>query len=244
MKVLPKIEVCLSPALLYLYDTSDTNVVIIDIFRATSTIVTALDNGAKEVIPTSSIEQCIQVGLCTEDSITAGEREGKVAEGLEYGNSPLEYSKDFVQGKSLVLTTTNGTKLLHMVEDAYQKLIGSFLNLSALCDQLIADNKNVLLACAAWKDKVNLEDSLFAGAVVDRLQKDFEIYCDSGRMCLALYKDALHSPSLIDYLKDSTHYQRLSSYGIVEDMEYATKLDLHPTIPIFQDNKLIPLKKQ
>ena len=234
-------EVCLSPALLHLYDTHDTNVVIIDIFRATTTIVAALHNGARCVIPTSSVADCIRIGEETVNSITAGEREGKVAEGLEHGNSPLEYPKEFIQNKTLVLTTTNGTRLLHMVQDANQILIGAFLNLTALCDFLRADGRNVLLACAAWKDKVNMEDALFAGAVVHALERDFRLYDDSSRMCRATYKDALQAASLIAYLRNSTHYHRLSSYGIVEDMEYATRVDLHPIIPVFVNNTLIPL---
>ena len=241
MKAKPKVEVCLSPALLHLYETRNANVVIIDIFRASSTIVAALDNGAKSVIPTSSVMECIATGHTIPDSITAGEREGKVAEGLEHGNSPMEYHKDFIGDKTLVLTTTNGTKLLHMVEAAKAKLIGAFLNISVLCDFLRSDGADVILACAAWKDKVNMEDALFAGAVVKILEEDFEIFDDSSRMCKALYHEALQADSLIAYLKDSTHYQRLASYGIVEDMEYAVQMDLHPVIPIYTDQKLIPL---
>ncbi len=102
-----------SPALLDLYDINNSIVVIIDVFRATSTIATALYNGAKCIIPVDSVAKCIELGRKIE-AITAGERDGKIAEGLEYGNSPFEYSKEFIGGKTLVLTTTNGTKLLHM----------------------------------------------------------------------------------------------------------------------------------
>ena len=170
---LPKLEVCFSPALLHLYDTTDSVVVIIDVFRATSTIATALDNGAESVIPVATVEECIELGKNIPNSITAGERNGKVVEGLEYGNSPSEYSKDFVAGKTLVLTTTNGTKLLHMVEGASAIITGSFLNLDAVCDFLIKENKNVLLGCAAWKDRFNLEDAMFAGAVASKIADRF-----------------------------------------------------------------------
>src|SRR6185295_10417064 len=100
----PRLEVCLSPALLHLYDTKDAVVVIIDVFRATSTIAAALHNGAKCVIPVASVAECIELGAAIENSITAGERDGKVAEGLQYGNSPSEYPGDFIKGKTLVLT--------------------------------------------------------------------------------------------------------------------------------------------
>src|SRR3954463_14961516 len=109
----PALHTSFSPSLLHLYDLNDTIVVIIDVLRATSTIATALANGARCVIPVDSVPKCIDLGRQLH-AITAGERDGKVAEGLEYGNSPFEYPASFVGGKTLVLTTTNGTKLLHM----------------------------------------------------------------------------------------------------------------------------------
>ena len=108
----PSLYTCLSPSLLHLYDIKESIVVIIDVLRATSTIATALYNGASQVIPVEAVAECIRIGKEIA-GITAGERDGKVAEGLEYGNSPFEYPPSFIKGKTLVLTTTNGTKLLH-----------------------------------------------------------------------------------------------------------------------------------
>ncbi|MBL7719476.1 MAG: 2-phosphosulfolactate phosphatase [Flavipsychrobacter sp.] len=235
---LPRLEVCLSPALLHLFDTRDAVVVIIDVFRATSTIAAALDNGAQCVIPVASVPECVDLGRTIENAITAGERDGKVAEGLEYGNSPLEYPKEFVQGRTVVLTTTNGTRLLHMVKDAAVIITGSFLNLGAVCDFLIAQNKNVLLGCAAWKDRFNMEDTLFAGAVVNRIRDHFALNCDSARAANSLYEQSAKG-SFIDFLRDSSHYRRLSGFGLVGDMEYCTTPDLHPVVPILQGRELV-----
>lgn len=235
----PTIEVCLSPALLHLYDTKDTVVVIIDIFRASSTIVAALHNGAKQIIPVASVEECIAMKAAIPGCITAGERDGKIAPGLEHGNSPLEYPRSFIEDKVLALTTTNGTKLLHMVQEADQIIIGSFLNLQAICDYLIRQNKKVLLGCAAWKDRVNLEDSLFAGAVVEQLQDHFSLNCDSARMAALLYREARQHQHLIDFLRDSSHYRRLSAYGLVHDMEYCTTPDQHPVVPVYNGHALV-----
>lgn len=235
---LPRLEVCLSPALLHLFDTKDAVVVIIDVFRATSTIAAALDNGAKCVLPVASVAECIEVGKSIENSITAGERDGKVAEGLEYGNSPLEYPKEFVQDRTVVLTTTNGTRLLHMVKDAAVIITGSFLNLSAVCDFLVAQRKNVILGCAAWKDRFNMEDTLFAGAVVSRIGEHFDINCDSARAAKHLYSCS-GGRNFLDFLKDSSHYRRLSGFGLVGDMEYCTTPDLHPVVPILKGKELI-----
>ena len=238
--VKPRLEVCFSPALLHLYDTSDAVVVIIDIFRATSTIAAALHNGAHCIVPVASVAECIAIGRDTPGSITAGERDGKVAEGLQYGNSPLEYPAEFVQGKTIILTTTNGTRLLHMVKGASAIVIGSFLNLTAICDYLLAQGKNVLLGCASWKDRVNLEDTLFAGAVVDKIGNAFDINCDSARMARYLYQYAQRD-TLIGFLKDSSHYKRLAAFGLEHDMEYCATADIHPVVPILVGNEIVAL---
>lgn len=234
----PRLEVCFSPALLNLYDTTGSTVVIIDVFRATSTIAAALHNGAKEVIPVASVAECIEIGEHTPNSITAGERNGQVVEGLQYGNSPSAYPRKFVEGKSLVLTTTNGTKLLHMVECANEIVTGSFLNLSAVVDHLRASDKNVLLACAAWKDRFNLEDALFAGAVASQIKDNFNCNCDSLRAAVSLFEQTKGAP-LISYLEDSAHYKRLSAFGLEKDMEYCATPDLHPVLPKLVGDKLI-----
>ena len=234
----PVLEVCPSPALLHLYDTTGAVVVIIDIFRATSTITAVLHNGAKCVVPVASVAECIELGKTIPNSITGGERDGKVAEGLQHGNSPLEYPSDFIKDKTLVLTTTNGTRLLHMVENASVIVIGSFLNLDAVCDYLVASGKKVLLGCASWKDRLNIEDTLFAGAVVSKIGKHYSVNCDSARMARYLYEQC-GGENLIEFLKDSSHYRRLSAFGLVHDMEYCVTPNLHPVVPYLKGTEIV-----
>ena len=236
----PELYTSLSPALLNLYDVDKSIVVIIDVLRATSTIATALHNGAKCIIPVDSVAECIRLGKQI-DSITAGERDGKIAEGLAYGNSPFEYPADFVKGKTLVLTTTNGTKLLHMAlnENAKGIITGSFPNLSAVCDYLLAQNQNVILGCAAWKDRVNIEDTLFAGAVIDRIGKHFSINCDSSQMALTMYHDAKNDLFEFMKLKQASHYNRLSGYGLEKDIKYCLTADVANTLVVYEQGKLL-----
>ncbi|HAL95425.1 MAG TPA: 2-phosphosulfolactate phosphatase, partial [Chitinophagaceae bacterium] len=169
MSTKPTLYTSLSPALLHLYDLSNSVVVIIDVFRATSTIAAALYNGARAVIPVDSVPKAIEMGKNI-DGIAAGERDGMIAEGLQHGNSPLEYTRAFIENRNLVLTTTNGTRLLQMALDrnASKIISGSFPNLSAVCEFLISEGKDVVLGCAGWKDRFNLEDTLFAGAVINQ----------------------------------------------------------------------------
>ncbi len=155
--------------------------------------------------------------------------------------SPLEYPAEFIKDKVLVLTTTNGTRLLHMVQDASVIVIGSFLNLQVLCEFLLAQKKNVLLGCASWKDRFNLEDTLFAGAVVHELQDSFEINCDSARAAMHLYNCS--EGNFIEFLKDSSHYRRLSAYGLEQDMAYCATPNLHPVVPYLHGREIVVWKK-
>jgi 2-phosphosulfolactate phosphatase len=236
----PALYTVFSPSLLHLYDVSNTIVVVIDVLRATSTIATVLYNGAREIIPVDSVERCIQLGKELE-CITAGERDGQVAPGLQYGNSSFEYPRSFVEGKTLVLTTTNGTKLLHMAlaKGATEIITGSFLNLSAVCDHLKEMKKNVILGCAGWKDRVNMEDSLFAGAVVAAIKDHFTINCDSSRMAENLYQ--LAHNDLYDFMKknEASHYHRLMNFGLEKDIRHCLTPDLANILPEYYNGKLV-----
>ena len=235
----PSLFTSLSPALLHLFDLNNTIVVIIDVFRATTTIATALYNGAARVIPVAEVEECKRLGRQIDGSITAGEREGKVIEGLQYGNSPAEYPREFVENKTLVLTTTNGTKLLHMAfaKGCDEVVTGSFVNLTAVCSYLVKQNKNVVLGCSGWKDRFNLEDTLFAGAVVDRVKERFTIHDDSSLMATEMFK--LRQKDLYDFIQLTTHWHRLSAYGMQKDLQYCVSVDVANVLPVFKNGELI-----
>jgi 2-phosphosulfolactate phosphatase len=233
----PSLHTLLSPRLLDLYNVNDSIVVIIDVFRATSTIATALYNGAEKVIPVEGVEDCISIGKKL-NAVTAGERDGKIIPGLQHGNSPAEYPRSFIDGKTLVLTTTNGTRLLHMALDkgAAEVITGSFPNLSAVCDHLAAANKNVILGCSAWKDRFNMEDTLFAGAVISRVKKYFTIYCDSSLMAEDMCQ--LHCQDIYSFIRKTTHWHRLASYGLEKDLEYCVSADIANILPQYADGAL------
>ena len=236
----PGLFTSLSPALLHLYDVSSSIVVIIDVLRATSTIATVLSNGAKHIIPVETVAECIRLGKQIE-GITAGERDGHIAEGLVYGNSPFEYPQKFINGKTLVLTTTNGTKLLHIALERGAKTIitGSFPNLTAVCDYLIAKKMPVILGCAAWKNRVNIEDTLFAGAVISRVKQHFDINCDSSNIAETLYNDA--KEDLVEFMKakHASHYNRLMEHGLETDIRYCLTPDGANVLCLYEGGKLV-----
>ncbi|MFV0604837.1 MAG: 2-phosphosulfolactate phosphatase [Niabella sp.] len=243
MNTKPTLFTALSPALLHLYDVTNSVVVIIDVFRATSTIAAALYNGAQCVIPVDAIPEAINISKKV-NGVAAGERDGKLAAGLSHGNSPLEYSNEFIKDKILVLTTTNGTRLLHMAlaNGADDIVTGTFPNLSAVCNYLLQQNKNVVLACAGWKDKFNMEDTLFAGAVINRVKDHFQIHCDSSLMAEYLYNT--NKNDLLGFAKNFTHYHRLvRRFGYIADIEFCLTEDNTPVLPLYKQGKLINATK-
>lgn len=237
----PSLHTILTPQLLDLYEVNDAIVVIIDVFRATSTMATALYNGASKIIPVDSAELCIEMGKQT-GGITAGERDGKIIPGLSYGNSPSEYPRSFIENKTLVITTTNGTKLLHMAlkQGAKEVITGSFPNLTKVVNFLKEQNANVILGCSGWKNRFNIEDTLFAGAVIEEIKDQFTIHCDSSFMANQLYN--MHKADMPNYIKTLTHWHRLAAYGLEEDMQYCVSKDVAPSLPIFKNGALIDLK--
>lgn len=233
------IEVCLTPALLDLYAIEDSIVVVIDVLRATSSIVYGIDNGATAIIPVANVEDCLNYS--DKGFLLAAERDGKVVEGYDFGNSPFSYTNEKVGGRTVVLTTTNGTKALHMARKrAHQVVMGSFLNLQALCNWLKNQDKSVLLLCAGWKDKFNLEDTLFAGAVVAELRKEFTHFDDSSVAAEDLYN--LAKDDLRGYLHKSSHSHRLAELNIEEDVRFCLQLNLCQAIPVMEGDALISLK--
>ena len=233
----PSLHTVLTPQLLDLYEIKDAIVVIIDVFRATSTMATALHNGATKIIPVETPEACIEIGNAT-GGITAGERDGKIIPGLSYGNSPSEYPKSFIENKTLVITTTNGTKLLNMAlrKGAKEIITGSFPNLSNVVAYLKKQNAPVILGCSGWKNRFNIEDTLFAGAVIEEIKDHFTIHCDSSFMANQLFNQ--HKNELPIYIKTLTHWHRLAAYGLELDMQYCFTKDIAPSLPIFKDGAL------
>lgn len=229
-----KLEVCFTPALLPLYDITDSIVVIIDILRASSSICYGIDNGAEGIIPVATVEECMEYG--GGDFLLAAEREGCVVDGFDFGNSPFSYTAEKVKGRKIVLTTTNGTQALHESLRADKIIIGSFLNKTALCDYLHRQQQSVLLLCAGWKGMVNLEDMLFAGAVVNRLRGDIQNVDDSGIAAEELY--LLAKDDLRGFLRKSSHSIRLEKLNIEEDICFCLQTDICHSVPILENGSL------
>lgn len=234
-----KLEVCLTPALISLYDVEEYIVVIVDIFRATSSICYGIENGAEAIIPVSEVEACSAYREKGLGYLLAAERNGEVVTGFDFGNSPFSYTKEKVAGKTVVLTTTNGTQALHVSRAAKKVVIGSFLNLTALCNWLKTQNENILLVCAGWKNNFNLEDTLFSGAVVEQLKHlDFKPD-DAAIAANDLYQ--LGKDDLDAYLAKTSHSERLKKLGIEADIAFCLNVDITTAIPVLEGERLVKL---
>jgi 2-phosphosulfolactate phosphatase len=233
-----QLDVCLSPELLNLYDLQGKIVVMVDILRASSCMVTALGEGVSRIHPVASLDECRR--LQQQDYIAAAERGGQQIEGFDLGNSPLSYLNGAFSGKKVAMTTTNGTlAITKSAPYASRVVVGAFLNLSALAHWLQLQTEDVVILCAGWKGKVNMEDTLFAGALAHRLAKTHGHACDAPLAAQTLYEAVQNR--LYEYLMKSSHAKRLGRFGVYEDIRFCLQEDKYDIIPILQGDELIAL---
>ena len=236
MKYKPLVEVCFSPEQYSLYGNNFDIVVVIDVLRATSVICTAFHYGVKKIIPISSIEEAsiyLKKGFHV-----AAERKGEIVNGFKLGNSPLTYMNGDLEGQTLVITTTNGTKAIKTARDCKHLLIGSFLNLDALSNYLLQMNKNVLLLASGWQGKFCLEDTICAGAICDQLLKTNKFVSVNDTTVASKYLFQSAQSNYFGYLKASSHRKRLKKLKLNEDIKYCLTPNLTDVIPFREDNYL------
>lgn len=233
------IEVCYTPQAYNLFHKDESIVVVIDIFRATSAIVTAFYNGVSKMIPVATVEEAKEYQQ--NGYLAAAERNGEMIEGFELGNSPFGYMNNKVKGKTIAISTTNGTQAIEASRKASKILVGSFLNLDVLCEYLAEQKKDVILVCAGWKNKFNLEDTIFAGAIVEKLttESGFEITCDSAIASKHLYNIA--KQDLFEFLSNSSHRNRLAKLDLERDIKYCLTPNQCPVIPVMEGKYLVKM---
>ena len=233
------IEVCFTPGEYAYFKGEYDIVVVIDVLRATSAICAAFEYGVKSIIPVATIDEAREYQA--KGYLVGAERKGQIVEGFDFGNSPFSYMKEELKGQEVVLSTTNGTKALSLASDAPTVVVGSLLNLDALCVWLEKQEKNTLCLCSGWQDKFNLEDTICAGAISDFLigTGKFRSEEDSSIAAKYLYLSAWVNP--LGYLKSSSHRRRLKNLNLNEDIKYCLTPNQTNVIPILKDGKLVKL---
>ena len=235
------VDVCFSPHLYPIYHRDDNIVVVIDILRATSAICTAFEYGVEKMIPVASLEEATEYK--NKGYLVGAERNGIAIEGFDFGNSPYGYMTEIIKDKTVVISTTNGTQAIEAARNAYQVVIGAFTNITSLCDWLKLQNKNVLLLCSGWKNKFNLEDTLFAGAVADILLKEEKLFKSGDGALAAVFLSRSAKRNPYKYLRNSSHTERLASLGLKHDIKYCLTLDKTDIIPVLEGKYLVKLTK-
>lgn len=226
-----KVEICFSPALYpYYSESNDKIVVVVDIFRATTTMCAALKNGVKSIIPVASIDGAQEYK--NKGYLVGAERNVKRCDFADFGNSPFDYTTDKVKDKEIVFTTTNGTQAIEMASDSDILILGAFSNISAIADFCAAKQKDVLILCAGWNNRFNIEDTLFAGALAQRLlDKNYTSSSDAVQITLSMWKEA--QPDIKTYINRTEHIKRLEANNLQDSAEYCLTDDTVNLVPIY-----------
>ncbi len=239
-KHLPGIEVCFSPKL-YPFILAEKNfiVVMVDILRASTSICAAIDYGVKSIIPVAGTEKAKEYKA--KGYLVASERDGNVLDFADFGNSAFNFMVDEVKGKTIAYSTTNGTKAIEMAKESEELLIGSFVNLKALSNYLLKKQQNVVILCAGWKGKFNLEDSVYAGALTRELMTSgmFETECDSAKASMDLWNIA--EKDLLTYIDKASHRHRLRKMVLDDVLEYTFTLNSSEVVPGLRNGEIINL---
>jgi len=233
------LETCFSPALYEPERHVGSVVVIIDILRASSAICTAFENGAESIIPVTTVSEAR--GFKERGFLVAAERDGYILDFADFGNSPFNFNRELVAGKSIVYSTTNGTGIIKLASSADHIVIGSFLNISVLSEWISNQDKDVVLFCAGWKNRFNLEDTICAGAFAERiLSADiFSTNCDSTFAALDLWQ--LAKSDLRGYIEKAAQRSRLRDKNLDDCIDYCLTEDLTDKIPIIKNGILVSL---
>lgn len=225
------IDICFSPALYPFYaGNNDKIVVVVDIFRASTTMCAALKNGAKCIIPVASIDEAQEYK--SKGYLVGAERNVKRCDFADFGNSPFDYTPDKVKDREIVFTTTNGTQAIEQAADCHCLIVGAFSNIRSVANFCISQEKDVIVLCAGWNNRFNIEDSLYGGALAELLlQNGYSSGSDSVTIALDMWKDA--ELDIKKYMDRSEHIKRLEANNLLKDADYCLELNTTDLIPVY-----------
>jgi 2-phosphosulfolactate phosphatase len=212
----------------------DKTIVVIDVLRASTTIITALYNGAREIIPVTTVERAVKISgrLFGDVVLLGGERNGKTIQGFNLGNSPAEYTEERVRGKAIVFSTTNGSQAIEKARYAQLLMVCGFANIAAVGTALNELNRDFIVVCAGTDGNFSIEDSVCAGMLLHLVQerKDRELtLSDSAHASMLLYK--AHSKNILKMVKNSEHGKYLAEIGFADDLKQCAQVDVMEIVP-------------
>ena len=226
-----KLDLCPSPALYQHYKSEHDTVIVVDVFRASATMCMMLNNGASAIIPVSNSE--IAKEYKSKGYLVGAERNTKRCDFADFGNSPFDYTPEIVNGKEIVFTTTNGTRAIDVASDSKELLIGTFPNIDAVVDKCLNSAQRVVILCAGWNNRISIEDTLFGGALAEKLSKKANIKFDSDSIKMTYELWLRVKDNLDEYLKLSDHYQRLVNNSAVGDVDFCITQNSISIVPVY-----------
>lgn len=227
-------DICFSPALYPYYMQKNDTVVVVDIFRASTTMCAILFNDASAVIPVASVEEAFKYKK--DGFLVGGERNARKIDFADFGNSPFDYTREVVENREIVFTTTNGTQAIEAALGAKTVLVGAFSNIDAVAEKCLKTGNRVVVLCAGWKNRPNIEDTLFGGALAEKLtQKTGSNFnSDSVRMAADMWRSAKADP--VKFVKPSEHYKRLIDNDAEGDIAFCFRENSLPIVPVYNKN--------
>jgi 2-phosphosulfolactate phosphatase len=219
-------------------------IIVIDVLRCSSTIIAALSNGAKGVIPTKNLQEARRRYRENPGSLLAGERRGFKPKGFDLGNSPLQFTKEKVKNKLVILTTTSGAKAISLAKNGRWVFIGALLNVEAVAKEALKmaerERREISLLLAGKEGVFSLEDFICAGAVIENLPKENLGLSDAALVAALTFRQAQESLSSI--IRQGSHAQYLKSIGLEEDIKFCSQINIFPTVPVLKDGVIVPLE--
>ncbi|OFI06589.1 putative 2-phosphosulfolactate phosphatase [Clostridium acetireducens DSM 10703] len=210
-------------------------ILIIDMLRATSVIVTALYNGCKEVIPVLTVDEALNIAKKDRDKyVLGGERNALKIEGFDFSNSPLDYDKEYIKGKSLIITTTNGTKAIKRSIGAERILIGALINAKATADKILKLNNDLVIVNAGTYGHFSMDDFICAGYIINCISENTSINpTDIAKTAQYIYKN---NEDIVSFIKHASHYKRIKELNLKEDLKYCCLKDIINIVPEYKDD--------
>lgn len=243
------LDLCPSPALYPYYKNDNDTVIVVDVFRASSTMCAMLNNGASSIIPVASIEEAEMYKA--KGYLVGAERKTRKCDFADFGNSPFDYTREIVENREVVFTTTNGTMAIEAAKDCKELIIGAFTNIDAVAEHCIKQNGRVVVLAAGWNNKVSIEDTLFAGSLAETLlskmskstDEELQFGSDSIKMIFELWLKV--KTNLVEFIEKSDHYKRLIDNGAVGDAEYCITPNSVSVVPVYnKESKKLTLPNQ
>lgn len=211
----------------------NATVIVVDVLRATSVIITALNNGAKSVVPVTSVEEALSTKKKLESVVLGGERKAQKIEGFDLSNSPLEYKSEVIHDRNVVITTTNGTKAISKSSAANKIYIGALINAKAVSSKALSNERDIIIVNAGTNGVFSMDDFITGGAIIDELlsEQEFEL-TDIAKTALVIYRS---HKDIKSYVKGAAHYKILVDLGLEEDIDYCLQKDLFNIVPEYKD---------